>query len=115
MENTSSTAPKRSRRSQDQWHAILTEHLATEGSVQELAEKLGCRPSTIEFQLKRITSPDTAAKPRTPGGFVEVSARATSAAPVADALRLQTATGVTVTFAVLPPPEYLAAALGLGA
>jgi hypothetical protein len=115
MENTpKTTAPKRTRRSAAQWHAILTEHLSTGAPLQELAERLGCAVSTIELQMRRMTSPDGPPAPKPAvAPFVEVSARVAGPAEGGDVLRLHTAAGVTASFSVLPPPEYLAAALGL--
>ena len=108
-------APKRTRRSAEQWHAILNEHFATGETPQELANRLGCALSTVEMQMKAVTAP-TAVRPASPitKGFVEVKpgVSARNAGPQT-ALRLHTASGVVVEFAQLPPAYYLAEALGL--
>lgn len=114
METTTlASALKRSRRTATQWHAILTEHLATDETSQQLAERLNCKLSTVELQLKNVTNPNVGDRPR-PTKFVEVKTSPAAAAPPQDgALRLLTSNGITVTFAALPPAEYLATALGL--
>ena len=74
METTNAQpAPKRTRRSAEQWHAILNEHFATGETPQELADRLGCALSTVEMQMKAVTAPATVryASP-TAKGFVEV-------------------------------------------
>ena len=116
METTNAQpAPKRTRRSAEQWHAILNEHFATGETPQELADRLGCALSTVEMQMKAVTAPATVryASP-TAKGFVEVNPEASERDAVSPtALRLRTAGGVVAEFAQLPPACYLAEALGL--
>ena len=91
----------------------MVDHFETDETPQQLAERLGCALSTVEIQMKKVTTPDQAPRKATQAGFVEVKRPARSPTAQQVALTLQTATGITVTFAALPPPEYLAAALGL--
>ncbi len=117
MDTTQSQAsPKRTRRSAEQWHAILNEHFATDEAPQELAKRLNCALSTVEMQMKAVTAPASVRRPaKSTTGFVEVR----QDAPVPDAacgqtaLRLRTADGVVAEFSHLPPARYLAEALGL--
>ncbi len=75
METTNTQpAPKRTRRSAEQWHAILNDHFAIGEAPQELADRLGGALSTVEMQMKAVTAP-TAVRSASPiaNGFVEVS------------------------------------------
>ena len=114
MENTQSFTPvRRTRRNADQWHAIMVDHFETDETPQQLAERLGCALSTVEVQMKKATAPDQEPRKTSQGGFVEVKRPVRTPTAQQAVLSLKTATGITVTFAALPPPEYLAAALGL--
>lgn len=115
MENTSDfSAARRTRRTTGQWDAILADHFDRDETAQELADRLGCALSTVELQMKRATAPEGAPRTTRKRGFVEVKPRGATSVGGA-ALSIKTETGVTVTFAELPPPAYLAAALGLRA
>jgi hypothetical protein len=109
MEAHQTVAPtRRTRRSPQQWVTILQHHATSSESDEHLALRLGCAVSTIENQRKRLTNADAeSAGPR--ARFVEVK----RAAGQQGALSIRMANGATVTFETLPPPEYLAAALGL--
>ena len=116
MENTNTQpAPKRTRRSAEQWHAILNEHFATGETPQKLANRLGCALSTVEMQMKSVTAPATVRPPSSIAkGFVEINPELSERNVASQtALRLRTAAGVVAEFAQLPPACYLAEALGL--
>ena len=115
MENINTQpVPKRTRRSAEQWHAILNEHFATGEMLQELANRLGCALSTVEMQMKSVTAPATG-RPSNPiaKGFVEINPELSERNVASQtALRLRTEAGVVAEFAQLPPACYVAEALG---
>lgn len=101
-------------RSRAEWRDILAGLDASGLTQKQYAKQVGCHPSAFGWWRKRFKEreAETAAEPATScaePGFVELRP-AESVGPV----RLETRCGAVVTFAALPPAEYLVALLRQG-
>ena len=93
----------KSRRSREEGEALVTQFTESGLTQMAYAKSAGINVSSLQYWLRKITTADEADES---GRFVELTSGAKNGNNVS--LSVQIGSEVTMRFAALPPPSYLA-------